>query len=267
MPFTTTATPPSHTAKVTVNFAGLIMLKPGINNRCEIGVHRFSNTHAFQIVLVVNKPCRPPTLIRLVTGPLLRPFTIDVLPDSGTGVQAYAPTPEPFVRSAVNDVRDYRWALNLRTLHPGADFNDGARPIATLNAGVLYTPNLIPEELEPQLVSGEETTLLHRMAADLAVAIDLPEFGHVNLVWDEMGERQTITLPRALDPDGTTYTVSFLNNPPLLNPLEHDEMYLYYKVLEVAGAPIGRASRRKLTFIDENPTTDEIPCSPVVLHP
>lgn len=268
MPFTTTATPPAGNAKVNIHFAGLLMLKPGADNCCEIGIHRFSNSHFFQIILVVNKPDRPPTLIRLVSGPLLRPFAISVRPNSGTGVEVFAPTDEPFERdSPANDVRDYRWALNLRSLHPGADFNDGARPIATLNAGVLYTPNLIPSDLEPELVMGTTRFPLHRMAADLAAAIDLPENGRVELVWDEMGKREDLTLPRPADPDGTTYTISFLNNPPLRHPEEHDEMYLYYRVLEVGRAPIPKSRRRSLTFINEDPTTDEIPCSPVVLHP
>lgn len=268
MPFTTTPTPPPADAKVNVHFAGLLMLKPGADNSCEVGIHRFSTTHYFQIVLVVNKPGLPSTLIRLVAGPLSRPFAINVLPNSRTGVQVFAPTPEPFDRSSTNnDVRDYRWALNMRTLHPDADFNDGARPIATLNGGVLYTPNLLPQDREPALVIGTTRTPLYRLAADLAAAIELSGASRVVLTWDEMGERQTVRLPRPYDPAGTTYTISFLNNPPLLDSVKHDEMYLYYKVLEVDGAPIPRSSQRELTFNDGDPSTDEIPCSPVVLHP
>ena len=269
MPFSPITTPLPATPRVTVQFAGLMLLKPGAGNSCEVGIHRFSSTHAFQVVLVVRKPNRPPTLIRLLNGPLLRPLAINVLPDPGTGVQAYAPTAEPFVRSSgANDVSDFRWALNFRALHPDADFNDGARPVATLNAGVLFTPNLTPAALEPELVVNRVTTRLYRLAADLAVAIDLPAGspGRVILTWDELGDRQTLTLPRPLDSDDTTYTISLLNNPPISNPEEHDEMYLYYKVLEAHGNPIPRSSRRQLNFVSSDPTTDEIPCSPVMLY-
>lgn len=268
MPFTTTTTLPPARAKVTVHFAGLMMLKPGNDNTCEIGIHRFSSTHSFQIVLVVSKPKRPPTLIRLVTGPLLRPFAIEVLPRPTTGVQVFARTPEPFVRDdETNDVRDFRWALNLSALHPDVDFNDGARPVATLNGGVLFTPNLTPSDLDPKLVRGGETTLLHRMAADLAAAIRLTETGRVVLTWDQLGESKELTLPRSLDPEGTTYTISFLNNPPITDPVDHDEMYLYYRVLEIGGARIPRSSQLALDFVNDDPTTDEIPCSPVFLNP
>jgi hypothetical protein len=43
-------------------------------------------------------------------------------------------------------------------------------------------------------------------------------------------------------------------------------MYLYYKVLEAHGNPIPRSSRRQLNFVSSDPTTDEIPCSPVMLY-
>lgn len=268
MAFSPTTTPPPNNPKVTVHFAGLLMLKPDAGNGCEVGIHRFSNTHLFQVVLVVSKPNLPPILIRLLTGPLLRSFAIDVLPAPSAGVQAFAPTPEPFVRdSTTNDDRDYRWALNMRALHPDADFNDGARPIATLNGGVLYTPNLTPSALMPELVGRTITTQLYRMSTDLAVAIDLPATGRVNLVWDDFGERQDLTLPRPLDPPNTTYTISFQNNPPNINPVAHDELYLYYRVLEVKGDAISRSRQRALNFVSRDPGTDEIPCSPVILNP
>ena len=267
MPYRTTTTPPSTNAKVTVKFAGLLLLKPGATNGCEIGIHRFSNIHTFQIMLIVNKPQRPSTLIRLLNGPLTRPLAISVIPDPGTGVQAFAPTPEPFVRNnATNDVLDYRWALNLRKLHPTADFNDGARPVALLNAGVIYTPNLTNPGFAPELVQGTTTTPLYRLAADLAAAIDLTAGSLVALSWFELGDPQTLILPRPSDPPDTTYTISLLNDPPIISPPAHDELALYYKVLEVNGAPIPNSARSSLNFnYDSN--TDEIPCLSVLLNP
>jgi hypothetical protein len=117
------------------------------------------------------------------------------------------------------------------------------------------------------LVVNRLTTRLYRLAADLAVAIDLPAAGRVVLTWDELGDRQTLTLPRPSDSNDTTYTISLLNNPPISSPEDHDEMYLYYKVLEADGDPIPKSSRRQLNFVSNDPTTDEIPCSPVLLVP
>jgi hypothetical protein len=269
MPFpTTTIQPLTAIAKVTVKFSGLIMLKPDASNDCEIGINRFSPDHTFQIILIVRKPQRPPTLIRLVTGSLTRPLAINLTPDPGTGVQTFAPTPGPFVRTNTgNNEFDFRWALDLRETHAGIDFNDGARPVATLNAGTLYTPTLTRIGLNPELVQGTSPrTRLSRIAGDLAAAISsLPAGSTVELTWDEFGEPRRLSLPRRFDPPNTTYTISLMNDPPVMSATIHDELALYYKVLQASGAPIPIASRCRLTF-SPGPTTDEIPCMPIVLN-
>ncbi|HET6977046.1 MAG TPA: hypothetical protein VFI24_12035 [Pyrinomonadaceae bacterium] len=267
---TTSMQPLTAIAKVTVRFSGLILLKPGAGNHCEIGINRFSSDHAFQVILIVKKPQRPPTLIRLVTGPLTRPFLINVTPDPHTGVQAFAPTSGTFVRSSTsNNDLDFRWALDLRESHPGIDFNDGALPGAKLNAGTLYTPTLTNTALNLELVQGAGTTpgvRLGRIAGDLAAAIStLPPNTTVELTWDELGEPRRLSLPRRFDLVDTTYTIAFLNDPPTMSSALHDELGLYYKVLQIGGAPVPIAARRRLRFTPP-PTTDEIPCMPVVLN-
>jgi hypothetical protein len=265
MAFTPTTTQPlTACAQITVRFAGLLLLRPDAENNCEVGIHRFNNDHTFQIMLIVRKPQRPPTLIRLVTGALTRPFAIDVTPNPGTGVQAFAPTPAPFLRNAPNNNElDYRWALDLRTIHANADFNDGARPVATLNAGTLYTPTVTRLVLNPQLVQGLIRTPLHRFSADLAAA--LPTGSTVELSWDELGEPRRVTLPRPLDPQGTTYTISLINDPPVFGAAAQDELDLYYRVLVDSGTPIPINKRCRIAY-SPGPTTDEIPCMPVVLN-
>ena len=99
----------------------------------------------------------------------------------------FAPTPKPFIRDNNSDELDYRWALNMSSLHPEVDFNDGARPVARLNGGTLYTGNLTRDGLEPVLVQGPNETPQHRIAADLAVGIELSPEGKVVLSWDESG--------------------------------------------------------------------------------
>ena len=271
MPFAPTTTRPATNASVTIKFAGLMLLKPGAGNSCEIGIHRLSDTHSFQAMVIVSKPGRAPSLIRLLTGPLTGPFGINVTrdPDPGTGVQAFTPTPG-FVRNENNDELDFRWALNMRDEQGSeVDFNDGARPVATLNTGILYASNLTRPELNPELVRGTFRKPLHRFAADLAAAIDLTDRGRLELSWDEGGEPREFRLPRRVDrhePE-TTYTVVLLNDPPITTAAAHDELAYYYEVLEhrgVRGASIAGGERFTMSFTS-GPTTDEIPCMPIVI--
>lgn len=276
MPFIpTTIQPLTAAAKVTVKFQGLMLLKPAAGNTCEVGIHRFSSAHAFQITLVIRKPTRPPTLIRLVNGPLTRPLEIKVTPNPGPGVQSFEPTPGPFVRSALttNNEFDFRWSVNMRTLHPGADFNDGGQPVATLDAGVLYTPTLTRPTLNPELVQGTSPITdripLFRFSADLAASISLPGSSKVRLSWFELGERRNFVLPRplAVDPVDTTYTITLMNDPPIIGAASHEELDLYYRVLEDSRGLIPFEERYSLNVSPSGPTTDEVPCMPVTLQP
>jgi hypothetical protein len=270
MPFTTTNVPPVLKPLVTVEFAGLLLLKPGDNNTCEVGIHRFARSHIFQLSLIVNRPDKNPTLTRLLSGPLTGDIKIRLHPDSSAGnVLAFAPTAEPFTRTAHagNDDKDYRWSLNLKMIHPNASVTDGARPIATLRTGVLYTPTLTRVGLDPKLIRlGSPEISLFKVAADLAASIAPPEGHAVVVEWTDMGDPQDIILPRQVDPVGTTYTVSLLNDPPSLDPTPHDELADYYKVLLNNGAVVPANERWALTYSNAQ-RTDEIPCLPTVLNP
>jgi len=246
-----------------------MLLKPTESSYgCDIGIHRLSDTHAFQVIVVISKPDRPPNLIRLLSGTLTDPFNINVEPDPGSGVEIFAPTATFDRRSTTYDELDFRWAINMQELHDGADFTNGARPIATLNAGTLYTSTLTRAELSPDLVRGTTRTQLRRFSADLAAAIYLPtRRSRVELSWlDESGELRSFELPRRSDPIGTKYTVTLLNDPPISSAASHDELAYYYEVLESRGGPIPEPDRYGISYSGE-PTTDEIPCMPVVLNP
>lgn len=267
MPFNRTNMPPSTNSKVTVTFTGLMLLKPAADDSCEIGIHRFNTTHLFQVILVVYKPDRPPRLIRLLSGPLTDTFEMSVTPTPTTRFQAFAASEGDFDRSDVsNDPLDYRWSFNMRSVHPNADFNNGAKPVATLNAGVLYTPNLTREGLTLELVRGD-TALdeFPRIGADLAAAIELPPRSKMKIKWNELGDPQFLELPRDTDPEGTTYTIALLNDPPISSPVIHDELALFYKVLqEEGGGPIESGDKCRLDVPDSG-KTDEIPCLPIIL--
>lgn len=261
MPFTPTDTIP--TARVTIKFAGLLLLRPNGPNTCEIGIHRLSDIHLFQVILVVNKPGLPPTLIRLITGHLESELTIDS-DRTNPGFRAFE-LGASFDPATANEL-DHRWALNMRFLHPGVDFNDDATPIAIVNDGVLFTSNLSLPHLKPRLVRDGETRHLPHVAADLAAALDVPLGNTVQLKWTHSGENEVVLLPREHDPTGTTYTLMLLNEPPRKDDTQHDELDLYYHVLELNGEPVDPAERWKLEYEDKS-KTDEIPCLPVELNP
>ena len=283
MPFSTTNTIPKFNATCTVKFAGLMLLKAGEGNTCEVGVHRLSAFHAFQAMLVVNQPGKTLELSRLITGPLTAPLTIDLVPAPESGFQLFAQ--EPFGRENERSHRfDYRWAINMRKLNPKADFTDNARPGVTLNAGILYSSKLTSPDLEPELISAKPPTSgpqppssgpqqagsapkkLHKFAADLAVAIDVPDGSNLVIGWQESNQQKILNLPRETDEPGTTYTISLMNDPPTAGiTVPHDELGLYYDVLEEGGAPIPLA--KQFRFKTREEATDAIPCMPVTVGP
>jgi hypothetical protein len=278
MPFNTTTTVPDPNSPVTVKFTGLMLLKAGPNNTCEVGIHHLSEFHTFEAILVVNQPGRPLTLVRLFSGPLSAPVSIRRAPAPPAGFQVFAQ--EPFSRNNGSSHEfDHRWALNPRSWHPGVDFDEGANPILTLNAGILYASNLTREGLNPGLVPAPSPTSLpnpkkqraiqplHGFAADLAVAIDVtPPNSGLFIEWDEAGTRQTVQLPRAIDPAGTTYTISLMNEPLSTTAPAHDELSLYYNVLRANGnrVPLSRQLRIQ---VEDPGRSDEVPCMPVILNP
>jgi hypothetical protein len=270
MQFQTTAEQPTTNPPVTLTFSGQMVLRPGANNTCEIGINRFSRNHLFQMMLTVETPNRPPTIHRLFTGPLTAPLSVRLHPDpnpaSGDFV-VFAPTPEPFDRAAGgNDDKDYRWSLNLKTLHGNAQVNGGVIPFMTAKTGILYTPNLSDLSLNPRLTqSGSPDIQLHQIAEDLAISIVPQGQTRVLLQWEDFGEARDLLLPLRLN-DPNRYTVAFINYPPSLEAEPHDELADYYRVLVEAANPIPVSMRFGLAF-DQITRSDEIPCMPVTLNP
>lgn len=277
MPFTRTATQPLTNATVTLKFAGLMTLEPSGADTCDVGIHRWAPTHTFQVMLIVNKPDRPLTVIRLRSGPLESNFVIRLDPGQ-PDFKAYAATSGLAIDRNEANARDfpldYRWAINLREyLHSEAQRNEGAEKTVQIKTGVLYTPNLTPVNLRPELISVHPTMPpppkpLFRFAADLAVAIQRPANTRIRLEWREMGQRQVVLLPRDIDlvEPRTTYTVAFMNDPEVTTPLSHDEITEYYKILSVRGQPIDPDDRWRLQYAN-GLRTDEIPCMPGTLEP
>lgn len=288
MPFTTTNVPPPTNPLVTIAFSGLIVLRPGANNTCEIGVHKFSRDHQFQVLLVVEKLAQPnptpppptvpvplpPVVVPLLVGPLFAPFTISLDPDPTPGGGDFTVfARDPFNRVVPpSHLLDYRWAINFRDLHLNAQANDGVQPVGTLKTGVLYTPHLTDPDLEPGLIrQGQPDFPLNQIASNLAASIDVPinqpAQTKVILEWRDLGNLVSLVLPRdGEDPSTTKYTIYFINEPPIINAEEHDEFSRYYRVLESGGAPIPADQRFQLHYAGGT-RTDEIPCAPVLINP
>jgi hypothetical protein len=267
MPFTITNTPPSTTSQVTVAFSGLIVLRPGANDTCKIGVNRFDRAHLFQVVMIVSKPDRPPVAVPLITGPLTAGFVIRASDQDAENGDFKAFARDPFDRTLPrsHDL-DHRWAINFRDLHLDLQTNEGAEPAGTLTTGVLYTPNLTDRNLFPRLIrQGSPDFNLNQIASNLAVSIDLPAGKTIKFEWSDLGESLDLELPRQGDPDGTKYTLCFINEPPSLNVEPHDEFALYYKVLKSGGGSIPGEQRFELE-VDSAVRTDEIPCMPVLVN-
>lgn len=268
MPFTKTHTPPNTNSKVTIKFAGLMLLKPNGPKNCDIGIHRFAPRHVFQAMLIVNKPGLPPTLIRLTTGPMMSDLTITANPPSSTGFCVYTKDDNSFDPLNVNnDKLDSRWTIDLYERNPGvAFFDEGTRPFATLNDGVLYTSNLSKEGLKPALVRGAQTERRAFVAADLSASIDLSGDGYVVMSWRELGKPKTLRLPRDMDKNiNATYTIVLLNDPPSIEPASHDELGLYYDVVRINGQQVQNGDKWELIYEDA-PKSDEIPCLPILLN-
>jgi hypothetical protein len=273
MPFTIVHTPPKINSTVTVKFAGLLLLKPNGNKMCDIGINR-QPAHAFQLMLIVDKPDLPLTLLRLTSGPLTGDVKI-TNSASTAAFKVFTKDDNPFDPTAAdNNPYDARWALNMADYHPGADFNNGARPLVTLNDGLLYTSNLSRPGLKPTLVTPQPPPTpptekpLNQIAADLAASFDLTAADKVSITWEEAGQAKSFELPRiqTVDPIGSTYTIVVLNDPPATSPSPHDELALYYEVLRVHGNQVPPNERRQLVF-KETAKSDEIPCLSVLLNP
>ena len=282
-PFKPTATPLELQPKVTVEFAGQLILQPGGDDTegsrtCEIGVNRFSRPHRLQVLLVVKEPGRAPTVIPLLEGPLTDDFMIrrgpdpHVPPDPNArpgNFEVFAPTADPFDRHASgNSPHDYRWSVNLRhplLEHPHITRTRGAEPVVKLRTGTLYSPNLLNTNFQPSLRRDTLTIPLVTIPPELAASIVLSPGEQVLLNWSNLGVADDLTLPRLGDHADTVYTVLILNDPPPGTP-EHEELSIYYRVLQDGGHPVPPHLQWRLSF-GSGGGTDRIPCLPIFLNP
>ena len=273
MAFNATPNPPSTTPPISLTFSGLMLLKPGAADKtCEVGVHQDDRDHNFVLMLIINRPNRPPIAQPVFSGPLQAAFEIrhDVTPEAPPDFMVYEQTTfdrNVEVRPTDPPPFDHRWAINIGLKHADLDINDAARPVITLKTGVLYTPNLTERFHEPTLIRRSEKDELHQIAPNLAVSIQPLNGQKVILEGRDQGEPLRFRLPRDGDPPGTTYTLAFVNEPPSVNSPEHDEFALYYRIWQVGNAEIQETDRFTLSFTTDEFRLDEIPCMPTTRNP
>lgn len=269
MAFESTNVPPSTGSKVTLTFSGQMVLKPGaVDRTCEIGVNKAAPEHQFQVLLILSRPGKLPVVGSVFTGPMEKALTIS---------RTRIPEPEPdfrvyeedkFDRSVIvgDDTPpplDHRWAINIALKHPGADINNQAKPVITLKTGVLYTPYLTDSTFNPTFKNGNQEEKLNQIAPSLAVSIE-PE-GSITLQGEDRDRPLILTLPRPGDPDKTTYTLAFVNDPSSFAVPSHNEFELYYNILQLGGRPI--TNRFTLEFDPPHGRLDEVPCMITTKNP
>jgi hypothetical protein len=260
---------------VKVVFSGLLLIRAGANNSCDIGVHRWADTppHTLRIALTIMKPGEDPIEFLYFSGLLDKnPFSITVTPPSGDGISAYLPSPTPFKRDEpANQKEDLRWALNVNWLHPNdvEVVPDGITPGITLNEGVLYSYFRTAKD-DPKLeLRGPKNYDLPSIGSKVGAAIPLTGSGQVILKWSEHGIPQNRALPRQGDPLGTRYIISISNEPTSSGAAGHDELEQYYKVLQKksTGTQFPPNEKHTLKVIPKQTPllkTDEIPCMPIL---
>lgn len=268
MPFTPTTDQPDIGAKVTVTFSGQMLLRPGRsdtggNHTCEVGINRYCRLHKLNVLLLVHKPGKPPTIVPLLKDPLTRNFVIRRYPEPASAdFRVFKPTEQ------LADMKDYRWSINIRDIHPNAEWNEGAEPVVQLKTGTLYAPTLTRDGMNPKYKRNGLERRLIKVAPSLAVSIPLAGDQKLRLSWEEFGDPYVLQLPRDSDnaDQDTKYTVAFVNDPPYSMP-EHDELALYYKILcDRYGEDIPPNEQWHLEF-DDGELSDEIPCLPGRLDP
>lgn len=269
MPFEKTENLPANPL-VTVKFSGLMVFQPGADNTCDVGVHRLSTSHVFQVLLVISRPNTVPTLIRVLTGPLSSQFVIR-LGSAGPSAGDFKVFEKGNFTHTLqgSDRHDARWAINLQSPDRDIKVNEGGNPGLTLKTGTLFAPSLTPTALKPKFTRPPAAEMeIERFASELAVAIEPPAATRVLLEWTDEGNPQSIALPFGDDDEGgTRYTVYFLNEPPNFNSEPHDEMALYYDILRRNGEPIHERDQCKLKFEKNVIRLDQMPCNPVRLDP
>lgn len=276
---------------LTVYFSGLLIVNPLTDAVCEIGVHHDTTSaeprkHHLKIRLKVTLADHGVINVPIHAGPLEQPFRIKVFNPVDSTIGAYYKQGAFRRDPGRDDGRDLRWALNLEgeEFHRGDLSSDSAelKPVVRVeNGGVFFTS----ERTDPSIFgitrylgasNPASGVPMDSIANVIGVGIDVAERGTIELSGFK-GSPQTLTLPRPIDKDGSTYEL-FITNRPIGEMMpEPDELAHYYEVLKKSGgANIPDPEKWHVHiellgqfFEDMDATkrpkkTDEIPCMPII---
>jgi hypothetical protein len=263
---------------VLLSFKGQLLIQPVAGGQsCKIGVnHHTKIPHKLNVAFLAVLPNGQSRTIALLTDRLEDTFSIEVTPKS-KGVFGFVPTPgEVFDRSsASSDSQDLRWAIDLQNPNEFHDFDLEFTEVQgefgfLMRDGVFYTLlKSDPRTLFVDRARPGDVLPLVSIATHIGAIIEPPAAGQNVLVkWKENGSPKSEQLPRQADPDGTFYTISAVNEPPLETPgVVHDELDEYYEVLTKAnGSPILANERFKLETIQTTSFDgDRLPCMSIFL--
>jgi hypothetical protein len=225
---------------IEITFEGLILLRSEDTSNpqikiCEVGVHHGEADHSLVIAISVvgggNLWSRG--------GPLGSTLEMRA-DDAAQGVAAFIPDENPFNRSnASNDELDFRWALDLKQMHPTGSVQDGMiRPGVQLNRGILFTSAVTPRPPAMEVFrtgGGQQIHSLRRIAHQLGARVVLNDGEKLRLV---RGGVELYSLPRPPHevPPGSKYLISVSNSdehPPtaVLGNCTAGDFRRYYHVV------------------------------------
>ncbi len=228
MPFPPHATLgfPPLPADVEIHFKGLLLLMPvqaGAKTYCEVGLLQ-ALQHNLKIEVTdvdLGTPVPTPT-----GRPIKSPLFIH---STDSGVFKYVSTATPFPGDHNSNQRDFRWAVDLKALHPNSSPKDPARlyRAVTLKDGLLFTSvltNLIDHAVH-LVHPSSGPKCWNRIAAEIGARIELAAGQRLTLNWND-GGAQTLQLPLASG-IGHRYVVRITNLPPMGSAI-HDDFQHYY---------------------------------------
>ena len=242
MPFT-----PSNTLdpnpSVKIIFTGLLILRPGPTDTCQVFIHNSCNEHSFLVETRRKRPNKPDVVMMRIPGPV--PFTAADptrthgllirtagLPANVKGVKAYNGNVSSTEGTKLADSFDLARILDVS---PGNVDGVGGLPSIFIDHGILYTAETVAMNATLKKIDGSKIITLATVPTIIAANIYLNPADpaqKVNLTWRQNGQDVSLDLKGSAN---HTYEI-YINNEPLFEddsasaPV-HDEFQEYFKIL------------------------------------
>lgn len=217
---------------------GQLILEPGEDGECTVGINRCSPSHKFSLEVRerMQDPYIPDNILMRCLGKLEADVDIDLDPPTNGGVTKFVPG----ARS--ENVNHLGWLIDLA----GEDFHNcevvingtDTEPNVVIREGVLYTAAKTDEsKLRLTRKAGGKNDLpLGSVAAIVGVNIYLGG-KKLKVTFTSDGEEEELTLPPEVAPPNVKhYEIRIANDPTFVDPesdvSEHDEFREYYKAVE-----------------------------------